>query len=228
MKTSQKLKNRGCLVRGGYGLWPALLLVLFFSIMAPAPSHSSEAGLRDDAGKLIATLADTALKSLTDPDLPAEVRRERVRNLLHTYFDFKAISRWVLGRYWRRATESERERFNTLFEDLMVYSYADRFAKYSGEKLEINKVDVRGEKDALVHSVLQRPNRQKPVDVIWRVRKSKDRTVIVDIMIEGISMGITQQKEYASVIRNNGGKVAGLIGELEKQLAGLNGSVKSN
>jgi len=208
------LENR---MRFGYVF--AVVVAVF--LLALQPAKAEEKNFKNEAGQLITTLADTALKSLTEPDLKIEIRRQRVRDLLDTYFDFKAISQWVLGRYWRRATSQERDRFYALFQDLMVYSYADRFSQYSGEKLEIGKVDVRGGKDALVHTVLQRTGAQKPVNVVWRVRKRNDETLIVDIMIEGISMGITQQKEFASVIRNKGGKVTGLLGELENQLAAL-------
>jgi len=197
----------------------ALVVAVF--LLASQSVKAEEKNFKNEAGQLITTLADTALKSLTEPDLKIEIRRQRVRELLNTYFDFKAISQWVLGRYWRRATSKERDRFYALFENLMVYSYADRFSQYSGEKLEIGKVDVRGEKDALVHTELQRTGARKPVKVIWRVRKRNGEILIVDIMIEGISMGITQQKEFASVIRNKGGKVTGLLGELENQLAAL-------
>ena len=40
---------------------------------------------------------------------------------------------------------------------------------------------------------------------------------IVDVEVEGISMGITQCDEFASVIRNNGGKIAALLTALRKK-----------
>jgi ABC-type transporter MlaC component len=37
-------------------------------------------------------------------------------------------------------------------------------------------------------------------------------------MVEGLSMGITQQKEFSSVIRKNNNKVEGLLSELRKRV----------
>ena len=135
------------------------------------------------------------------------------------YFAFKGIAKWVLGRYWRRANVRQREEFLRLFEDLMVVIYADRFAKYSGEKLEVGRSEIRGKNDILVHSLINRSVGLKPVAVIWRISHKDENFKIVDLMVEGLSMGLTQQKEFASVIRKNGGKIEGLLSELRERLA---------
>lgn len=182
--------------------------------VAAADSSKLETG----AKTFIENLADDALSSLTQADLGVEERRKRFRELMHRYFAFDAIAKWVLGRYWRRASDKEKEEYLVLFEKLMVITYADRFEKYAGEKLVIEKAEVRGENDALVHSLLNRPDGQKPVAVAWRVRPKDDTYKVVDVMVEGLSMGITQQKEFASVIRNNNNKVEGLLSELRKRV----------
>ena len=83
----------------------------------------------------------------------------------------------------------------------------------------MGKSEIRGANDILVHSILKRSKGVKSVGVIWRVRKSRDKFKIVDLMVEGLSMGLTQQKEFSSVIRKNGGKVQALIEELRKRVA---------
>ena len=129
------------------------------------------------------------------------------------------IAKWVLGRYWRKASDKEKAEYLKLFEDLMVVTYADRFAKYSGEKLTISKAELRGEKDVLVHSILMRSEGASPIKVAWRVRKQSERHKVVDVMVEGVSMGIAQKNEFASVIRKHGGKLESLLLELKKRLA---------
>jgi phospholipid transport system substrate-binding protein len=101
---------------------------------------------------------------------------------------------------------------------LMVITYADRFQTYSGEKLVVVKSETRGKSDILVHTFLERPNDQEPIAVIWRLRARKNSYKIIDVMVEGLSMGITQQKEFSSVIRKNGNKVEGLLSELRKRI----------
>jgi len=50
-------------------------------------------------------------------------------------------------------------------------------------------------------------------------RQAADRYLIVDVKIEGVSMVQTYRSEFAEVIQNNGGKVAGLIEALRKKIA---------
>ncbi len=197
---------------------PAILLVLALN-GAAGNAVADESHIAAHARKFVTTLADHTIKSLTAQGIDKAERRDRFRELMLEYFAFKVIAKWVLGRYWRRASEAQRDEFLRLFEDLMVVIYADRFAKYSGERLDIGRSEIRGKNDILVHSLITRPKGLKPVAVIWRISQKNGTFKIVDLMVEGLSMGLTQQKEFASVIRMNGGKVEGLLSELRKRLA---------
>ena len=196
---------------------PVILLVVALTV--GVGDSAADDHIAVDARKFVATLADRTIQSLTAQNIDKVERRNRFRKLMLEYFAFKGIAKWVLGRYWRRASQPEREEFLRLFEDLMVVIYADRFAKYSGEKLDIGRSEIRGKNDILVHSLINRPEGLKPVAVIWRVSQKDENFKIVDLMVEGLSMGLTQQKEFASVIRKNGGKIEGLLNELRKRLA---------
>lgn len=197
---------------------PAILLVLALTGGA-GNSAADDSHVAANARKFVTTLADRTIQSLTAQGIDTAERRDRFRKLMLEYFAFKGIAKWVLGRYWRRASEAQRDEFLGLFEDLMVVIYADRFAKYAGEKLDIGRSEIRGKNDILVHSLITRPKGLKPVAVIWRISHKNETFKIVDLMVEGLSMGLTQQKEFASVIRMNGGKVEGLLNELRKRLA---------
>ena len=197
---------------------PVILLILALTGGA-GNAAADDSQIAVNARKFVTTLADRTIQSLTAQGIDKAQRRDRFRELMLEYFAFKGIAKWVLGRYWRRASEPQREEFLRLFEDLMVVIYADRFTKYSGEKLDVGRSEIRGNNDILVHSLITRPEGLKPVAVIWRVSQKNETFKIVDLMVEGLSMGLTQQKEFASVIRMNGGKIEGLLSELRKRLA---------
>jgi len=40
---------------------------------------------------------------------------------------------------------------------------------------------------------------------------------IVDVLVEGVSMAITQRDEFSAIISQNGGKVDGLLAALRKK-----------
>ena len=107
----------------------------------------------------------------------------------------------------------------TLFEDLIVTTYVDRFSRYSGERLTVSRSLVdEASGDVLVYSDITRPAGGQPVEVGWRVRARDGTMKIVDVYVEGVSLGQTQRSEFASVIRNTGGKVAGLLDEMRRRV----------
>ncbi|MDX9860559.1 MAG: ABC transporter substrate-binding protein [Rhodospirillales bacterium] len=181
-----------------------------------AASAADDADVR--AGKFIESLADKAIAALTESNVSREDRLSRFRKLLEDHFAVDTIGRWVLGRYWNDATEAERKEYLSLFEDLIVVTYVDRFNSYSGERLTVSRTVPATGGDLLVNSQITRPSGGEPVDVAWRIRDYGGRYKIVDVIVAGVSMGQTQRSEFSSVIRRNGGHVKGLLTKLREDL----------
>lgn len=200
------------------GPWlPALFIAALVAAgLPPGPARADE--FTDGAKKFIQVLTADAISMLTVQDISKTERAGRFRKLMNEHFAIKGIAKFVLGRHWRKATESEKEEYLKLFEDLLVVTYADRFAKYSGEKLMVNNSELRGKRDALVHTIMIRVDGAKPLKVAWRVRGKDGTYKVVDIMVEGISMVVTQKSEFASFIKQNGGSMGALLAELRKRI----------
>lgn len=178
-------------------------------------------GAADDGSEgkaFIESLAEQAIAALTAPGISRDERQARARALLKDNFAVPTIGQFVLGRYWRSATPEEREEYLRLFEELIVVTYVDRFSRYSGEQLRVTNDVVDPESgDVLVYSEITRPA-AGPVKVAWRVRRVPPSFKIVDVLVEGVSMSQTQRSDFASVIRNNGGTVTGLIEEMRRRV----------
>jgi phospholipid transport system substrate-binding protein len=179
-----------------------------------AQAHTAQAW--PEAGTFISSLAHTAITGLTDKTLSPEEREQRFRTLLTTDFDIPEIARFVLGRYWRVATPDERTQYTKLFEDYIVQIYSSRFQDYGGETLKVTSA-YRDDDGAFVSSSLFRPS-GPPVKVDWRLRPQAPTFKIVDIMVEGVSMSVTQRDDFAAAIQEHGGKVAGLIDLLRQKV----------
>ena len=157
-----------------------------------------------------------ALQSLTDADVSEEVRAQRFRQILSETFDMPTIARFVLGRYWRVASKKQRTEYLDLFEDFLVQAYASQFKGMSGDQLQMGRTRDINARDKLVLTEVHMP-KGKPVRIHWRVRGPESKFRIIDVMVEGISMSVTQRDEFAAVIRNHGGKVEGLLSALRKK-----------
>ncbi len=160
-----------------------------------------------------AALGGEAIEILLDETRTDEQRIEGFRDLMAERFDLPLISRYVLGSHWRRATPEQRDEYSTLFEKFLVSTYASRLGEYGGEILEVKSARQEGKKDTIVSTRIGKKGGPL-VRVDWRVRKMDHGYKVVDVIIEGVSMVITQRDEFASVIRRAGGNVEGLLAKL--------------
>jgi phospholipid transport system substrate-binding protein len=171
-----------------------------------------------DPAAVVTSLGNEALKVLgknVDPNL----RVARFRQLFSADFDVPGIARFVLGRYWRVATPTQQQEFLKLFTDYIALAYSNRLAEYSGETLRVtgSRLAPDGE---LVSSQIVRANGQPPAGVDWLLTPQNGAYKISDVIVEGVSMAVTQRSEFASVIQRNGGQVEGLITALRQKTEG--------
>ncbi len=188
-----------------------LAAVLSFFSIAPAKAASEEA-----AAAFVDGLGKKALSSLTAPELGQAEREKRVRSLLNSYFDVNTIAKFALGTNWRNANETQRAEYLKLFEGMIVKTYAQRFSEYSGQELKIGKATKASERDTVVASQIIQPD-GPPVSVEWRVRDQGGSMKIIDVIVERISMSVTQRSDFASVIEGGGGNIDALLETLRKR-----------
>ncbi len=185
------------------------------------PVAMGSRGAQADARVFIDALGEKAIEALTG-EIDQGVREQRFRELLNEFFDMPSIGKFVLARYWKVATDAEKNEFLGLFETLVVQAYAQRFSEYSGERFDVLEV-VEDAKPGFstVRSVVDRPDGED-IRVDWLVLDENGVSKVEDVKIEGVSMAQTYRSEFASVIQSKGGKVAGLITALREK-TGANG-----
>jgi phospholipid transport system substrate-binding protein len=185
-------------------LLTALSALLTFRSMLPgASAAAADAG--DFMNELWRRAADVLAKKVPPPE-----RLERFRQLFRADFDGPAIARFVLGRYWRSASDEERQEFLRLFEDYVVYVYGTRLSDFNGETFRIRGSRTDGD-GTIVSTDVFTAGANAPIKVDWRLIPENGGFKITDVIIEGISLMVTQRSEFASVIQRHGGQVGGLL-----------------
>lgn len=162
------------------------------------------------AAKFIEKLGTSAINSLTAKEITTRERESRVRNMLRNSFDLQTIGRFAMGTYWKTATEKQKAEYLVLFEDMIVKTYAQRFAEYSGQSFQVAGAIPANEKDSVVSSQIIQTD-GPAVNLEWRVRNKGGAMKVVDVIVEGISMSVTQRSDFAAVIQRGGGNVEALI-----------------
>jgi phospholipid transport system substrate-binding protein len=188
-------------------------------LASPAWAQPASAAEPGDPAQFVQTLGNRAMAQLTGKEIPEQEERARFRQLLNESFDVPTIARFTVGRsYWNSATPQQQQEFINLYEGQVVNAYAKRFQDYSGEQFKVQGEQKEGDGgDTIVNSQIVRPNGGPPVSVQWRVRQEQGGPKIVDVVIQGISMAVTDRNQFAAVIQRGGNGIQSLIDALKSQ-----------
>ena len=150
---------------------------------------------------------------------------ELVDQVLSPHVDFPRMSRWVLGKYWRRADAEQRERFIHAFRDLLVRFYTGALLDDpSHVETLLDNTDgliqfLPGHRDAdamdtTVRCEVHLPG-IKPVPVSFAVHRHDGDWKVYDVNVEGISLVTNYRSSFGQQIRRDG--LESLITRLEKR-----------
>ena len=126
-------------------------------------------------------------------------------------FDLPKIAQFVLGTYWQKANEIERQQFTTAFGDYMTGVYSTRFGEYSAPSFRVTTQLARSPAITVVSSEITRVATGQEIDLDWVVAKTQDSYKVVDITAGGISLSQAQREEFSSVVQRSGASLPSLI-----------------
>lgn len=197
----------------------SLVFCLLALVLVALPVAAEALDTKQAAG-FLKNLQEKAASRLGDASISETEKEDHFRKLFNEHFDVLAIGRFVIGRYWRAASQEDQDSFLAVFEDAMVQRFLPLLAENSSERFQIGTVtpDSRNENMALIDSRIDR-SEGEPYRVRWRVRESNGDFKILDIVAEGVSMAITLRSEYGTVLKNNGGQLPPLTEALREKVA---------
>jgi len=160
------------------------------------------------------------VNAINDPRLNQTQRRDKVGGILRSAIDIEGTGRFILGRYVRQASPAELQDYLKLFDEIIIRNLSARFGEYRGVKFSLGRSQQRTEEDALVSTLIERPNNPS-FTLDWRVADINGQPKVVDVIAEGTSLRLTTRSEYAAVIQRNSGRVASLLDAMRGQIAQL-------
>lgn len=189
-------------------------------LMMGAVSARADDAEANDAQKFIRALADKALVLVNDKAMSDKDRADKFRTLFIATFDIPEIGKFVLGRHWKNATPQQQQDFIVSFEDFTVLTWSTRFKDYSGVSFELDGATPADEGFYIVDSRIKR-SQGEPLPLGWRVHKVDGQWRITDILVEGVSMALTQRQDFAAAIQSSGGTVDSLLTTMHKKIEEL-------
>ena len=196
---------------------PLILSVYLIAICLGLPAQSAAMAQDNDnkPAQFIQGLADEAIAILRDPKGSLDEREKRFQAFLKDDFAMEKIGRFAAGKFWRQMSTNQQQQYQQVFEKWILKTYSIRFGGYSGETVNVLKTIKAGQTDVFVRTKIN-SSRGRALKVDWRVRNIKDNYKIIDVVVEGVSMLVTQKAEFGAVLRQRG--IDGLIRILRSQL----------
>ena len=178
---------------------PRICLVLWLiGVFSTAQAQTSP----DGAAEFLRKVGDETIVLLKDRSRPKIEKEAELRKILNKSIDMKTIARFALGKTWREINDEQKARYLMLFRDYVLYSYSKRLLTYAGETFNVVKSrPIR--RDALVYTLINQASGQ-PLETYWRIRRQNNNYYVIDVIVEGISMAVTQRSEFRTVIRQRG------------------------
>ncbi|MCK5516898.1 MAG: ABC transporter substrate-binding protein [Desulfobulbaceae bacterium] len=184
-------------------------LLLIFS---PAYVSGGENGptdtLKPVLNELMAILGDKSLEG--DENLVK--RRSKIMISIGRGFNFKEMSKRVLGKTWRTIDDQQKEYFTELMTKLLENVYVGKLEGYSDQTVEFVAEKIKGDR-AQVTTFLVDKGMKLPVHYIMKT--AEELWLVYDINIEGVSLVRNYQQQFKSIIRKE--KFEGLVKVLEEK-----------
>ncbi len=193
-----------------------LASVLALGLNFGAPNQATAQTSAQKAAQFVETLGDQAVRILAvNTRTNSQQQRDALRALIRAEFNLGLTGQFVLGQYWGKCSPEQRAEYQSLFTQYLLNNYVRHLGAHRAKSLTV--VDSRrvGEKDVLVETRVE--TLDGTADTVWRVRASDDRYKVIDISINGVSLALTQRREFASIVSRRG--VEGLLKMLRDKLS---------
>jgi phospholipid transport system substrate-binding protein len=194
--------------------------LVIIAVMLLAGHANAEASMNPSAQALVKDTSERILAKLREENETIEHNPARVYELVDEivlpHFDFAKMSSWVLGRYWRKASPEQKQRFTNEFRQLLVRTYSKALA--DNKDSEIIFHPLRAEKDA--KDVIVRTEVEQdsgfPLEITYSMYLDKQGAwKVYDVNIDGISLVANYRTSFSNEIRQSG--LDELIAKLEKR-----------
>jgi phospholipid transport system substrate-binding protein len=133
-------------------------------------------------------------------------------------FDLSGMAQMAVGPSWAKLSPAERQQVTDAFTRYTIATYANNFAKFGGEKLEVQGAKTMAY-GTVVNTQLVQSNGE-PVSINYLMRQSGGEWKVADIYLTGtISQIANLRSQFTSVISRDGAQ--GLVNTLNQKTASL-------
>ena len=172
----------------------SIFIFYFIFIIISSPLYGNE--VTDWLKKEI----DIILNAYQNENLPNENLFLMVEQTINNNFAGAGIAKFVSGKSWNSADKETKKDYIKNFKRHLALNIASMMQGYSDQ--EYNLINSRYDENNKVSLIdMEILNDTGKLLVSWRVKKSKDRLFVIDLLVADISLVVTKRSEFNSMLK---------------------------
>ena len=191
-----------------------IICLCFVGIMRQAHADID----KDKAVEMVENLTKEGIEKIINSNASPQEKNEIFRKLFSENLDLDFIGRYVLGRYWRTASASQKKEFINLYREFNVITWSKRFDEFKGKKFVFSGTSSASNPNQIFVNTKVPMEEGAPVSVKWRVYDHNNKLKIIDIIIENVSLAQTARNEYTAFIAKSPKGLEGLLENLREKI----------
>ena len=167
---------------------------------------------------LIKEVVDEASRILSSSD-PVEAKIINLNDLAENNVDINRIAKYTLGKHRKTISDEEINKYFKLYKKYFLKNFSSRLIDYTNPEIIIVDENVINENFTIVNTILEATSKNPELKISWRViTKNPNKPLILDLLIEGLSLAKAQKEEFNSIIKNSDGDINALFKIMEEYI----------
>lgn len=144
---------------------------------------------------------DKILFSYQNNDLPNENRFLMIEQTINNNFAGTGIAKFVAGEAWSVASKDVKKKYVVNFKRHLALNIASMMQSYSNQKYALSEAKI-DTKNNIILIDMEIFSETGSVVVTWRVKESKGRFFVIDLIVADISLVVTKRSEFNSLLKS--------------------------
>ena len=158
----------------------------------------------DEASDWLKKEIDIILNAYKNENLPNENRFLMVEQTINNNFAGAGIAKFVSGKAWNNANKEIKKDYIKNFKRHLALNIASIMKGYSGQSYSfVNIIEDDQNKVIIVDMEIKDETSSMSMIVRWRIKQSKEKYYVIDLLIADISLIITKRSEFNSALKKN-------------------------
>ena len=169
--------------------------IIFFIFLTTSQLYA------DEASDWLKTEIDFILEAYKNSEISNEKRFSMIENTVSYNFAGTGIAKHVAGRAWKNASKETKKKYVKLFKKHLALNIASIMQGYANQEYDLinSKYDSKNKVSLIDMNII---TKSSSITITWRVKESKERFYIIDLIVANISLVKTKRSDFNSMLKN--------------------------